>query len=57
MTDSSKTTRCGKEWPGKDGKDHKCVLPGGHGLLCRCDCGAGKWMGHPLPDKYRGKKN
>lgn len=31
---------CGREWRGKDGKDHRCVQPE-HGttVRCTCDCG------------------
>jgi hypothetical protein len=38
---------CKKEWLAM-GKDHRCILPEGHGLTCECDCGERKWMGKKL---------
>lgn len=45
---------CGKTWVGGGhdmrGDQHTCGLPQGHGLTCRCNCGAGKWTGKSLKE-------
>ena len=47
--------KCGFEWHGRDGKDHRCILIACHvaNLHC-CDCGERKYGG-PDPTAWRRK--